>query len=65
MQYSQPTLAVLPAMFSQNSEREYLIVGFPILDMNRLEITKWRFTTYTTKPKSINGTIKFGYQLNS
>lgn len=65
MQYSQPTLAVLPAMFFQNSEREYLIVGFPILDMNRLKITNWKFTTFIPKPKSKNGTIQFGSQLNS
>ena len=65
MQYSQPTLAVLPAMFSQNSEREYLIVGFLIQNMNRLMITKWKFTTFIPKTKRINGTMKFGSQLNS
>lgn len=65
MQYSQPTLAVLPAMFFQNSEREYLIVGFPILDMKRLKITNWKFTTFIPKTKRINGIMKFGYQLNS
>lgn len=63
MQFSQPTLAVLLAMFFQNSMREYLIVGFPILDMNRLEITNWKFTTFIPKTKSINGTMEFGFQL--
>lgn len=52
-------------MSCQNTENRYLIVGCLIQDMNRLMITKWKFTTYTPKPKSINGTMKFGYQLNS